>query len=409
MRILWFEVTEPQRYRNGSFVIAGWQDSLESIVRTENLELVVAFEDKTGKLKAKKDGAVTYVPISTKMSLAGRIKSHWSRIPLAEILVKKMPPIIEEYKPDLIQVFGTEWPFGLISKYTNIPTVVHIQGSMVPYNNAMFPPGYSLFTQIWYLFPNIKKMLKAVLEYKKSKSREYIEREIWKATKYYMGRTEWDRSLVNIMHKDAAYFHVEEALRPQFTQNEKKWLPTQNKKWTLVSTGCSSFWKGPDVLLKTANILKNSGVDFEWLVAGNMPPELKMVVERKEKQRYRDNNVRFLGFIGADDLKKLLLSSSCYVHTAYIENSPNSICEAQMLGVPIVATNVGGISTLVNGYDNACLVPANDPWQMADGIMEICSRQKDLKEASNESVLVRHSPENIKQQLFACYKQIMGL
>ena len=83
-----------------------------------------------------------------------------------------MPPIIEEYKPDLIQVFGTEWPFGLISKYTNIPTVVHIQGSMVPYNNAMFPPGYSLFTQIWYLFPNIKKMLKAVLEYKKSKSRE---------------------------------------------------------------------------------------------------------------------------------------------------------------------------------------------------------------------------------------------
>ena len=218
MRILWFEVTEPQRYRNGSFVIAGWQDSLESIVRTENLELVVAFEDKTGKLKAKKDGAVTYVPISTKMSLAGRIKSHWSRIPLAEILVKKMPPLIEEYKPDLIQVFGTEWPFGLISKYTNIPTVVHIQGSMVPYNNAMFPPGYSLFTQIWYLFPNIKKMLKAVLEYKKSKSREYIEREIWKATKYYMGRTEWDRSLVNIMHKDAAYFHVEEALRPQFTR-----------------------------------------------------------------------------------------------------------------------------------------------------------------------------------------------
>ena len=68
MRVLWFEVTEPSGYRNSSLVIAGWQDSLEKILASEDIELIVAFEDKTGSLEVKKNGNVTYVPISTKQS-----------------------------------------------------------------------------------------------------------------------------------------------------------------------------------------------------------------------------------------------------------------------------------------------------------------------------------------------------
>ena len=405
MRVLWFEVTEPSGYRNSSLVIAGWQDSLEKILASEDIELIVAFEDKTGSLEVKKNGNVTYVPISTRQSILDRFIGRFSWKPMMKGLLEKMPSVVECYKPDLIQVFGTEWPFGLVAKCTKVPTVVHIQGSMVPYNNALFPPNYSLSSQLLYTFPNIKKMFRFFCDYCKTKSRESIERQVWGVVEYYMGRTDWDWSLSQILHKGCKYFHVEEALRPIFLSTDKVWKPS--KKMRLVSTGISSFWKGPEMMLKTARILKEMDCDFEWVVAGNMPRHIKKYVENKEKATFEQNNVNLAGFMGAEALLDLLTESTCYVHTAYIENSPNSICEAQVLGVPVVSTNVGGISTLLEGYENSVLVPANDPWRMASAIMRIYESSQNIK-VLNEKVKQRHNPENIKRELLNAYRSIAG-
>lgn len=404
-RIMWFEVTEPSGYRNSSSVIAGWQDSLEKIIVSEDIELIVAFEDKTGKLEVKKKENVTYVPISIHLSLIDCIASRFSWNPAKRKVLKNVPAIIEQYKPDLIQVFGTEWPFGLIAEFTEVPVVVHIQGSMVPYNNAYYPPNYSLSSQLLYLFPNLKKMFRVLCDYYKTNSREQIERQVWSVVKYYMGRTEWDSALARVMHRDCVYFHVEEALRPCFLSMSGRWTPS--KKMKLISTGCSSFWKGPEMMLKTAKILKEMGLDFEWIVAGNMPAYLKKYVERKEKATFAQNNVKLIGFVDAESLIEKLIESTCYVHTAYVENSPNSICEAQVLGVPVVSTNVGGISTLLDGYENSIMVPANDPWQMAYAIVQVYENSA-RKSPSNEMALLRHSPENIKRELLNAYRSIAG-
>ena len=98
---------------------------------------------------------------------------------------------------------------------------------------------------------------------------------------------------------------------------------------------------------------------------------IKDEVERKEKLRFTDNNVDILGFTGPDELQRLLLSSDIYVHTAYIDNSPNSVCEAQYLGLPIISTNVGGISSLVIDGKEGKLVPANSCYNMAYEIMAL--------------------------------------
>ena len=165
------------------------------------------------------------------------------------------------------------------------------------------------------------------------------------------------------------------------------------------------------MLLKTASVLKNAGVNFEWLVAGNMWELMKKTVERKERKKYECNNVRFLGYISPDEIVKLLSKSTIYAHTAYIENSPNSICEAQCLGVPIVSTNVGGISSLVEDGKDGILVPANDPWLMADSIISLTSdkrRMLELSKNSRKKALARHNTENIKNQLLSCYNSILN-
>ena len=99
-----------------------------------------------------------------------------------------------------------------------------------------------------------------------------------------------------------------------------------------------------------------------------------------------------------------------YVHTAYIENSPNSICEAQCLGVPVVSTNVGGIATLVRHDVDGILVAANDPWQMADAIIELAKdpvRMLRYSENTRSFALRRHNDENIKKQLVDCYSSVI--
>lgn len=225
-----------------------------------------------------------------------------------------------------------------------------------------------------------------------------------------MGRTSWDKALVNMLTKDSTYHHVEEALRPDFMKTEEQWHLPKNRRLKLLSTGCSSFWKGIDVMLKTAHVLKEAGVDFEWNVAGCMADELREIVEGKEKLKFKENNINILGFCSPDRLIDLMCQSTMYVHTAYIENSPNSICEAQLIGMPIVSTMVGGIATLVrNGIDGE-LLPANDPWQIANAIVELskdAERMKMYSANSRQHAMERHNPENILNQLLTCYNDLI--
>jgi glycosyltransferase involved in cell wall biosynthesis len=164
------------------------------------------------------------------------------------------------------------------------------------------------------------------------------------------------------------------------------------------------------MLLKTASLLKQLDVEFEWTVAGNIDDSLRKMIEKKEKTTFKENNVNILGFVKPDKLIELLSECTMMVHTAYIENSPNSICVAQCLGVPVVSTNVGGISTLVRDGVDGILVPANDPWQMVYNIVSLSldtERMKTMSRMTRERALSRHNPDNILGQLLDCYRSIL--
>jgi glycosyltransferase involved in cell wall biosynthesis len=409
MRVLWFEVTTPSVYMSGGDPIGGWQDSLERIVRTiSDLELIIAFvSEKQSEIKVI--GGVTYVPIYTRWSfLERKVKKYW------DLYVKKILPearsIVEKYTPDLIQVFGTEWPFGQIAAYTDIPVIIHIMGAIVPYNNANYPPNYSIQGEVSLNWWNPMKLLHIWKKQRNSKNWEQWEKSTWRLVKYYMGRTQWDESLSRVMHPGRIYFHVDEALRLSFTRGDYSWTLPKDDKIRIMTIGCGSLWKGLDMMLKVAKILVDLGVDFEWNVAGNIPPELKRIVEHNEKACFEEYNIHIMGYKQPDDLIKYLCSSTIYVHTAYVENSPNSICEAQCLGVPVVSTNVGGIASLIRQNIDGLLVAANDPWQMADAIIELCKDKERLvcfSKSSKKKALARHDDEQIKLQLIECYRMVL--
>ena len=411
MKVLWFEISTPSRYKDDGRVVCGWQDALEHIVKDcREIELYIAFETEEPDAKVKVIDGVTYIPMVTHYSFAERKLSNWTWRVNEDKVIPLGRKVIEEYKPDIIHVFGNEWPFGLLAQYTDIPLVIHIQGSIIPYNNALYPPKYNGYTFVRAAGWNLRKDWHRLNGYYKAKSRLTMEERTWKCVRHYMGRTSWDKALVNTLTKGSTYHHVEEALRPTFFENKKLWSCPNGGKLRLLSTGCSSFWKGIDVMLKTAHVLKEAGVDFEWNVAGSLSGELKEIVEKKEGLRYADNNINILGFCTPEQLIDIMCNSTMYVHTAYIENSPNSICEAQLVGMPLVSTMVGGISTLVRNGVEGDLLPANDPWQIANAIIELSNdneRMMRYSKNSRQHALERHNPENIMNQLLKCYKDLV--
>ena len=411
MKVLWFEISQPSGYEHNGRVTCMWQDALEEVVRGhEGVDLYIAFESTT-HTEIRKQNGVTYIPLHTSYSWWENKRKQWTWDVNEKKVLAGALKVIEDVKPNLIHVFGNEWPFGLVAeKVRDIPVVIHIQGSIVPYNNALYPPGYSEQTMKRYAGINPIIYWRLWKSRHKSDTNLTMELRTWKCVRHYMGRTIWDKSLVNVLSPTSSYYHVDEALRPSFLATTRRWNPIKDGKLRLITTGLSNFWKGPDMLLKTAHVLMDLGVDFEWKVAGNLGKYYKYVIEKKEGMTFVDNNVKILGFTQPEELINILCESTIYVHTAYIENSPNSICEAQYLGLPVVSTHVGGIETLLDGGNDGVLVPANDPWRMANAILELAkdnNRMRTYGENGYKHAHSRHKPENILHDLMSCYKLVI--
>ncbi len=403
MRVLWFSVTPSLFSPKGVMHNAGgWIASLEKIMHScEEVDLGVAFIYNDKKFKYENNG-VCYYPIAP----YSKILFHklWSN----SDNVEKYLRVIDDFKPDIIQVFGSENDFGKICFHTKIPVIIHIQGCIPPYRNALFPVDMNQYDFLFTRGMSLKRRwigLRSKPNFKKVGERET---SIIQHCKYFMGRTDWDKGLVDLFNPKAKYFHCEEALRDSFIKSEVFWKHKENGKIRIVSTISNPWYKGVDLVLKTAKLLKKyTTLDLEWDVFGIQDIRF---YEHKYKIRANDVNVNIKGIASKEILTSALLNASCYVHPSYIDNSPNSVCEAQYLGVPVAACNVGGVSSLLENGKAGILVPANDPYTMAEKIKTICCDKKlaiGISEAEIELAHKRHNPELIKEQLLNIYKAIL--
>lgn len=411
MRVLWFTVSPSLYSINGNNQGLGWIASLERIVRTDkDIVLGVAFEHEDNIFKSEQDGVIYYP-----MNVFRNRRDIECRRYHADIEERLFMPccqrVIDDFKPDVIQVFGSEWCFGLIQEYTNIPVVIHMQGSMPPYQNAMFPPGYSWKEEHddipWW---NLRWRHRHSLWRKRNV--EVVDREerILRGCKYFMGRTDWDYALSRFYAPDSHYYKCWEALRTVFIDGTFKWKPDKSrKKYIIVSTGPSRL-KGMDVILKTAKLLKEySGVDFEWRIIGADMMHLSDH-ERKWGIDSMKNNVKPLGVLDGDAVCQELLGCDLYVLPTYIDNSPNSVCEAMCLGVPVVSTLTGGLPSLIDNHRTGELVPCNDPYTLAYTLRMLLpdiDKRMQYGKTAREIALQRHNPDGILNMLKNIYMDIV--
>jgi len=227
-----------------------------------------------------------------------------------------------------------------------------------------------------------------------------------------MCRTRWDESIVKFYNKEARVFHVDEALRSVFMDASRQWQPLSHaKKLTISTTGACYSIKGPDVALKTARLLQeNTPYEVEWKWIGGTADDMHEY-EKLTGIKASDVGIRMMGNLSASQMVDELLASDMYVHMSYADNSPNAVCEAQCLGLPVIAAATGGVPSLFSErYDQTMLVPINDPFYLASKIVE-------LREDTDKSALLsaenrriaheRHDYQRIMSQLMNAYRQML--
>ena len=161
------------------------------------------------------------------------------------------------------------------------------------------------------------------------------------------------------------------------------------------------------MLLKVASLLKKElNFDFEWEVYGI---DNLLVQEKLIGIKASNVNLILKGMGTSEQVRLALLTANVFVHPSYIDNSPNSVCEAQICGVPVIACNVGGMSNWLENNLNGILVPANDPYTLAYTIKEICTTESISQKISIEAVKAansRHNRGEIAINLISIYKML---
>lgn len=415
MRVLWFSPTPSlvAISENGN-PGGGWIHSLEQLVsNTKQIDLGIAFFNEIDKVIKTKINDNTYYQIPfEKRSIRRFVNRHLGKIDTSND-TKYLLEVVEDFKPDLIQIFGTEGSFGQLIPFIKTPCVIHIQGNYTVFSHKWFNSGLSNANVLFNSkFNTLLKANGLFHNYFHFLSMAQREQKILKAARFVMGRTNWDRRVTKILAGNAVYFHCDEVLRDEFYKTTWKAQPL-DLPLQFLTTVQANVYKGLDTIIDTARLLKShSAKPFVWKIAGLSPyDEMVKLWERKYKTKLEDLGIVLLGRVNSGELISQMLTSHLFIHPSHIDNSPNSVCEAMIIGMPLISTSSGGTGSLLDDEKEGVLVQDGDPYVLAGAIVSVFENyDKAVTYGLNakERASKRHDRKTILNQLLSVYNHMLN-
>jgi glycosyltransferase involved in cell wall biosynthesis len=172
----------------------------------------------------------------------------------------------------------------------------------------------------------------------------------------------------------------------------------------VVSTVRRVVYKnGIDTFIDAADAVVQKNPKVHFLVAGKGPNLCS--AEEKIRELKIEDNFKLAGFVSDDDLPFFYNAANFFVVPSKSgEGLPLVALEAMASGLPVIATDVGGIGEVLTDRVGR-LVPPNNPDQMAQAILEYA--ESDLRQASAEARALmeeKYSWERNVDQLVEVYK-----
>lgn len=139
----------------------------------------------------------------------------------------------------------------------------------------------------------------------------------------------------------------------------------------LLFVGRLAEAKGLPILLESLTLLKQTHADIILTIVGDGPDRQKL--EQLTIDLELIQNVNFVGYKSQAEVRTYFQQTDVFVMSSFAEGIPVVLMEAMAAGVPVVATQIAGISELVENGVNGYLVPPGEPNILADCIEKLLS------------------------------------
>lgn len=387
----------------------------QQIVLRDKISLIYLYPSNETKIEEKEVGNSIFVNYE---------KDNENKLSCQQINQFKW--MLERYRPDVIHIFGTECSHSLAmimaSEDLNVldRVVVHVQGliSLCGRHYTAYLPNKVInnwsFRDI-IRRNNLKKARKNFL------IQGEFEKDVLQKVKHVVGRTDWDRAYVKKLNPTINYYHCNETMRKPFYKNV--WSYEKCEKHTVFFSQWYAPLKGLHLVIEAMADLKKIYPDVHLYTTGRnlLDYSLKNKIRNSYYHNYciklikqygLENNITFLGYLDENAMCERFLKSNVFVSASSIENSPNSVGEAMLLGVPTVSSDVGGVKNLLTHNEEGFIYPADEPYMLAYYVSELFKNQELAEKFSKNSrkhARDLYNAETNIQRLFEIYDVVSGV
>ena len=341
----------------------------------------------------------------------------------AESVVSK---VLNDKEYDIYHIWGTEYFHSAIcvsalkKKKLIDKCIVSIQGLV-----SVYAKHYAEGIPYKYLKKRTLRDLKNGNTIKKGieefKNKGFKEEEVLKNVRHVIGRTNWDKACLKKINENAVYHLCNENLRKCFYDDSVLWNYDSVCKYTIFVSQCSYPVKGFHYLLKAmSEILEKfpnakiitTGDDFvniDWRKKIRLDSYKRYLLELIESYNLRDK-IEFKGYLTAERMKEQYLSANVFVCPSTIENSPNSVGEAMILGCPVVASYVGGTMDMLKHEEEGYLYQGSSAEMLAYYVCKVFDekdRTESISYKARKRALLTHDRNTNNRRLLCIYQELI--
>jgi glycosyltransferase involved in cell wall biosynthesis len=390
-----------------------WMIAMLAQLKVEkNIEIAVATtSNRIGNIIEETINNVTYYVLPLKSK--DKNKTAWREVK-------------NRFNPDVVHNHGTEtrkgWDYIQANGSQNV--VISIQGLTSIYERYYYA-GISYIELLSNVtFKDVVKGSNPLQEKKNMKKCGEIERKILQSVSHIIGRTQWDKTHAWVVNPQAKYYHCDEILRDSFWKN--KWSYDSCEKHSIFVTQANfTPIKGLHQIIKALPYVLREFPDTKiYVTSKNVVGRLSFnqrlrlsgyekYISSLIKSNKLQNHIVFLGGLNEKEMNSQMLKANVFVCASSIENSPNALGEAQLLGVPCVSSFVGGIpdDIVING-ETGYLYRFEEFEMLAGCICEVFNKSAvDLSALSVreiEAAQKRHNKEKNCRVQMDIYKLVAG-
>jgi glycosyltransferase involved in cell wall biosynthesis len=292
--------------------------------------------------------------------------------------VQRMATCLANIRPDLVHVIGFEWNLDLVlaAWARHIPIVLHVHT----------PEGAN--------FRNFHRIAATKVLFCSESERAHFQH------------------LRRIRSKTDVLYNAVDVRRFAEAQPMRRELGLEPHQIAIGTVAQIRKGKGIDVIIEAARLLRSD--HFVFLIVGPDGTGEETFAMQMRAQAAQDpalrNRVRFLG--AREDIPQFLKSLDLFVLPTRAEAFGIVIVEAMASGIPVVATNTGGLPEIVNSREIGRLVSDTTPAAFAATITEVLNlpdRGRAMSAKAQKSVLQRFDISVIGQKLSSIYADVLAL